>query len=131
MTSGPSPNALDAFSRACVEAIGAEAAARQHTADSFCKCNRVLERVAHLSGLMTPELMAWLRDESMDPGDREISFYERFVSLVRRGVHVEGQGNFGEPDDSPPAHPKFVECRLTERGVQQLKAQRSQPWRFS
>ena len=114
---------LDDFTRACIEAVRADTAARQRPIDSFCKCNRVLERLAKLTGDDTPQLLACLHDETAEWSDAELRWYDRFVEIVRRGVHVEGQGNFGDPDEGvAPAHPKFLECRLTERGVRQLQA---------
>ncbi len=107
------------FRKACLRSVHAEA---EHTRASsgFCKCNRVLSRVASLIGARTPDLDEWLRDETRVPSAESDALYERFVAVVREGDFVEGQGNFGD-GDAPPAHPKVLECRLTTAGQHVLR----------
>lgn len=110
---------FDDFARACIQAIAVENDGRR-SSGSFCKCNRVLATVARLTEARLAHLDAWLIDETMEPGDAILEFYDRFVALVRRGDYVEGQGNFGDDAEYAPAHPKFLECRLTERGLREV-----------
>ena len=110
----------DAFTRVCIDAIAIENDGRR-ALGSFCKCNRVLATVARRTGSRVARLDEWLLDESLEWSDEIGALYDRFVAVVRRGEYVEGQGNFGDEPDYGPAHPKFVECRLTERGLREIR----------
>jgi hypothetical protein len=97
--------------------------------ESFCKCNRVLVHVAQLLGLHDPVIDAWLFDETLAPTECECAriyaFYDPFVAAVKSGDVCEGQGNFGSTDEEEgeyaPAHPKFLEVRLTPRGIELVR----------
>lgn len=114
-----------------VRAIAQENAGKRPMG-SFCKCNRVLINVARLLGPQDPIVDAWLADETLEMTEHQYaqicSFYDPFVAAVQGGYVCEGQGNFGGTDEGgeyPPAHPKFLEVRLTPRGVELVK---SLPW---
>lgn len=95
-----------------LRAIDAEHRAR---GGLFVKCNWVMLRALEMHGALTDAASNQLRDESL-PWDKPlVDAYDSLVNIVREGQLAEGQGNFGG-DDYPPAHPKFVECRLTEAG---------------
>lgn len=83
-----------------------------------------MRRALEAAGLFTPAAKAWLADE----GDARDPEAEHFYDLLVRLVHgtgwepyLAGQGNFGGVcygyPDSPPAHPKYTECRITPRGL--------------
>ncbi len=110
----------DAELLALVHATAAEAR-RTGRASGFCKFNRVLQGVAaarEAAGEVVPAgLAAMLVDEQVEWTEAVYDWYLRFVAMVVDGRFVEGQGNYGDvADDCPPAHPKFLECRLTEAG---------------
>lgn len=105
---------------ALVQATAAEAR-RSGRASGFCKFNRVLQGVAaarEAAGEPMPAgLAAMLADEQVEWTEAVCDWYLRFVAMVVDGRFVEGQGNYGDvADDCAPAHPKFLECRLTADG---------------
>lgn len=100
-----------------LQAIAAEHAARNGL---FCKCNRVLQRVLRQLDLADGSRELALLDETLHWDAALLGIYDELVALVRAGLLAEGQGNFGD-DECAPAHPKFVECRLTEAGRQLVR----------
>jgi len=106
--------------------IRATASAVAGTNHQFTKLNGVVSEAARMVGRWTPELEECLWDESRDWSEDSLAFYDECVQIIRAGVYVAGQGNYGgvyvHPDDPEdvedyaPAHPKFLECRLTDRG---------------
>jgi hypothetical protein len=92
----------------------------------FIKLYRAVSRAARALGCWSDALEEWLADEEVVPNDDVMRFYERCVLVIRHGVYIEGQGNYGGryvddeyPEltaDYPPAHPKCLDCRLTQRG---------------
>jgi hypothetical protein len=97
-------------------AVAAEAALSGR-ASGFCKLFKVLLRLAEADPAAPSDLRDCLRDETAEWSEATYDWYLRFVAVVVRGDWVEGQGNYGdEADDCPPAHPKFLECRLTAPG---------------
>lgn len=92
-------------------------AAQTGRASGFCKLFKVLLRLADADPAAPSDLRECLLDETVEWSEAAYEWYLRFVAVVVRGGLVEGQGNYGdEADDYPPAHPKFLECRLTEAG---------------
>ena len=109
--------------RVYVLAIAQENAGKRPL-ESFCKCNRVLQRVTQLLQIHEPLLDAWLLDETLQVTEAQWplvdALYGPFVAAVHSGVVCEGQGNFGGRDEYgewAPAHPKFLEVRLTAEGL--------------
>lgn len=108
---------------AIVRAIAAENTGKR-ARSSFCKCNRVLLLIAQAQEPPDPLVAEWLMDETLaldeDLWARLEAFYDPFVAAVQAGRVCEGQGNFGGADeygDWAPAHPKFLEVRLTGYGM--------------
>lgn len=113
---------------AIVRAIAAENAGKR-ALSSFCKCNRVLLHIAQLQMPQDPLVTEWLMDETLalDEGRwaRLEAFYDPFVAAVQAGRVCEGQGNFGGADedgDWAPAHPKFLEVRLSDYGMRLVQS---------
>lgn len=106
--------------------IRATALATAASGYQFTKLNGVVAEAARMVDRSRTSLEEWLWDESQSWTDEICSFYDECVQIVRAGVYLEGQGNYGgvyvDPDDPEdveeygPSHPKFLECRLTERG---------------
>lgn len=99
----------------------------------FVKLDRVVAAAARFVDRFTPALSNSLVIEVADWTDDDYAFYEQCVVAIRTERFLEGQGNFGRPrdddeyptlnvnypeldDDWPPAHPRVLECRLTDRG---------------
>ncbi len=112
----------------CIVAIMLENQGRQRPLDAFCKCANVLRRLALLSGNADLQhlLESWLdlEDDGMDYPDGKtmrfeepIRLYNQLIIAIKDGTYITGQGNIGDEEFSP-AHPKYVECRLTKAGLQ-------------
>jgi hypothetical protein len=96
--------------QALVDAVAAELAARRRP---FCKAIRALQRAATALGVATPAECERMFDEEVLLADALESLFDRMAAMVRGRERLSGQGNFGDDaDDSPPAHPKFVEVGL-------------------
>lgn len=93
-----------------------ECARRTGRASGFCKFNKVLACVAAVDPDVPADWETWLFDEQVEWSEESDEWYDRFVALVVAGEFVEGQGNFGD-EDCAPAHPKFLECRVTAKGL--------------
>lgn len=91
----------------------------------YVKLNRVLEHVVRDRGESWQD-SDWFWDETLEWPDEIESFYNECVKAINAGVYLEGIGNYGgrwvDPDDPSeveewgPAHPKVLECGLTDRG---------------
>ena len=122
MTAGASKE-VEAF----VAAVAADNRRRARDDGGFCKSYDVVVGAARTLGVWSEALGRCLDDEVLEWSEEAFDFYERFVAVVRAGVHLEGQGNFGD-DESPAAHPKYNECRLTALGRQLLADQECGRW---
>lgn len=103
--------------------IRAIAEAPNQSAKRFFKLDRVVSAAAKHEGCWSQCLEDCLVDELREWRDSDLDFYEQCARVIRAGTYIEGQGNYGGPDvddefpeDWAPAHPKFLECRLTPRG---------------
>jgi hypothetical protein len=95
---------------------------------AFVRSARVIRRAMEAAGQLTPEANRWLEDEADETDAEAARFYDVLVRLVcGPGFEplLEGQGNFGflcyGHPDHPPAHPRYTECRITERARQYLE----------
>ena len=114
MTDGASKE-IEAF----VAAVAARNRSRGCDVGGFCKSYYVVGGAARILGVWSDALGRSLDDETIEWPEEAEELYEGFVAVVRAGVWLEGQGNFGD-DEYCAAHPKFNECRLADRGRQLL-----------
>lgn len=94
---------------------------------SFVRAAVVVRKALEADSKLTPKAKRWLQDRA-DADDEAEQFYDVLVRLVcGPGFEplLEGQGNFGGicygHPDHPPAHPRYTECRITQRGLQYLQ----------
>lgn len=92
----------------------------------FVRSAVVIRKALEADGKLTPKAKRWLEDRADAAEDAE-RFYDVLVRLICSPGYeplLEGQGNFGGicygHPDHPPAHPRYTECRITERGRQYL-----------
>src|SRR5262245_33738339 len=109
--------------RAFVAAVAARNRSCARDDGRFCKSYYVVGGAARALGMWSEAMGRCLDDEMLEWPEQVHDFYERFVAVVRAGIYLEGQGNFGD-DESCAAHPKFNECRLTDLGRQLLLDQK-------
>jgi hypothetical protein len=95
---------------------------------AFVRSARVIRRAMEATGQLTPKANRWLEDEPGKTDAEAAQFYDVLVRLVcgtGSEPMLEGQGNFGflcyGHPDHPPAHPRYTECRITERARQYLE----------
>jgi hypothetical protein len=108
--------------RLILEAAQAELADQPRGA--WIRSATVVQRALRADGTLTPQSKRWLADKVDERDRRAARFYDTLVRLVC-GVDgqclLEGQGNFGAVcygyPDCPPAHPRYTECRITQRGL--------------
>lgn len=115
MLEGPE---LEAVVRSVLLAVASEARASK-AKRGFVKLNRVLLRLLDSENQSVPDIRKSIETECGRWTTDGLEWYWAIVSQLRVSPLLECQGNWGD-QCLPPAHPRVIECRLTEAGFRKL-----------